>query len=54
MLVTDGVINKLAFATKADAKVSLFRKKAVSGTPTIKSIAVEIGSKVQQIWMPIR
>lgn len=45
LLVTDGVINKLAFATKADAKVSLFRKKAVSGTPTIKSIAVEIGSK---------
>lgn len=45
LLVSDGVISKFTFVTKSDAKVSLFRKKAVSGTPTVKSVAVEIGSK---------
>lgn len=45
LLVTDGVINKLAFVTRTDARVSLFRKKAVSNTPVVKTVAVEIGSK---------
>ena len=45
LLVTDGVINKLAFVTRTDARVSLFRKKAVSNTPVVNTVAVEIGSK---------
>lgn len=44
LFVTDGVISKFAFVTRADAKVALFRKKAVSDTITEKSVAVEIVS----------
>lgn len=43
--VTDGRINKLTFADKADAKVSIFRKKSVSTTPTEKKIIIEIGTE---------
>lgn len=42
--VTEGGINKLAFANKTDAKISIFRKKAVSTTPTEKKIIIAIGT----------